>query len=157
MQIQEVELNQFGKDQLGSYPIHFHRDGDVGNAPLIDSNSIDHSYNKCISIHSTSNLTMQNNIFARIVGHIFYEELDPGANAASDSGINFTNNLGLGAMSNSFDINPVILTDNQQRALVPSDDAIGVATRAAASEDASPGCRLRPTPGRQGPIPTYMP
>jgi hypothetical protein len=105
--MQGVRLNQFGKDQLGSYPIHFHHNGNLNNGPLINANSIDHSYNKCITIHSTSNLTIQNNICARIVGHIFYEELDAGSNTGDDSGLTFTNNLGLGAMSNSFDINPV--------------------------------------------------
>jgi hypothetical protein len=109
--IQGVRLSQFGKDQLGSYPIHFHKIGEVENAPLISANSIDHSYNKCLTIHSSSNLSFQDNVCARIVGHIFYEELDAGTNPAADSGITFTHNLGVGAMSNSFDLNPVTLSD----------------------------------------------
>ena len=109
--IQGVRISKFGKDQLGSYPIHFHMIGDAGNKPLINANSIDHSYNKCITIHNTSNLTIQNNVCARIVGHIFYEELDSTAQA-DDGNITFKNNLGLGAMSNSFDINPVTVGGN---------------------------------------------
>jgi hypothetical protein len=116
--LQGVELQKFGKEQIGSYPIHFHMDGSTPTAPggqclspqmkpvscdsgfaLINANSIDHSYNKCVTIHSTQNVTIQNNVCARIVGHIFYEEVGDEAN------ITFNYNLGLGAMSNSFDIN----------------------------------------------------
>ena len=66
---------------------------------LIDSNSIDHSYNKCITVHSTQNLTLTNNVCARITGHIFYEEI------GDEQNITFKNNLGMGAMSNSFSVN----------------------------------------------------
>ncbi|MDN5864422.1 MAG: G8 domain-containing protein [Gammaproteobacteria bacterium] len=127
--IQGVRLSKFGKDQTGSYPIHFHMVGTVGEAPnpagqrvLIDADSIDHSYNHCVTIHSTSNLTISNLVCARIVGHIFYQELmrgpvppppddtggdDPGGNnPAADSDIIFKHNLGIGAMSHSFDIYP---------------------------------------------------
>ena len=112
--IQGVRLSKFGKDRLGSYPIHFHRVGDIAQAPnpgtanvLINADSVDHSYNKCVTIHDTSNLTVSNLVCARIVGHIFYEELNSATdnNVADDSGITFKNDLGLGAMSNSFDIN----------------------------------------------------
>ncbi len=99
--IQGVELEKFGKEQLGSYPIHFHMDGDVANKPLINANSIHHSYNKCMTVHSTRNLTIQNNVCARITGHIFYEEIGDEVN------IKFDRNVGMSAMSNSFDINAV--------------------------------------------------
>ncbi len=98
--IQGVEMQKFGKDQLGSYPIHFHMDGNVSGATtLVDSNSIDHSYNKCVTVHSTQNLTIANTVCVRAVGHLFYEEI------GDEKGITFQNNLGMGAMSNSFDIN----------------------------------------------------
>lgn len=100
--IQGVEIQKFGKDKLGSYPIHFHMDGDLkakGAKVLLNANSIDHSYNKCMTVHSTQNLTIANNVCARIVGHIFYEEI------GNEDNITFNHNLGLGAMSNSFDVN----------------------------------------------------
>ena len=98
--IQGVEIEKFGKDQLGSYPIHFHRDGPLTNAtPLVNANSIHHSFNKCMVVHSTSNVTLQNNVCARVVGHIFYEEW------GNETGVTLDHNLGLGAMSNSFNIN----------------------------------------------------
>jgi G8 domain len=95
-----VEIEQFGKEKLASYPIHFHMAGAIAdaNAPLINANSIHHSYNKCITIHDTQNMTVQNNVCARIVGHIFYTE------AGTEKDVNFFGNLGLGAMSHSFGI-----------------------------------------------------
>jgi hypothetical protein len=127
--IQGVELQKFGKDQLGSYPIHFHMDMDVSGAiTLFDSNSIDHSYNKCVTIHTTQNLTISNINCVRAVGHLFYEEL------GDEKGITFQNNIGLGAMSNSFDINKTKISrddlikrywwtgDYQTNGLRPADD-----------------------------------
>jgi hypothetical protein len=93
-----VELEKFGKDQLGSYPIHLHMIGDAQHAVKIRANSIHHSFNKCITMHMTSNLDVEDNVCARIVGHIFYEE------HGAEENISFRNNLGIGAMSNSFDI-----------------------------------------------------
>ena len=107
--IQGVELQKFGKEQLGSYPIHFHMAHKLKDYPrankLIDSNSIDHSYNKCITIHSTQNASVTNNVCARITGHIFYEEM------GDESDVTFTNNLGMGAMSNSFNVNDTATAD----------------------------------------------
>jgi hypothetical protein len=97
--IQGVEMRKFGKDQLGSYPIHFHMDGPLSDGTaLVDSNTIDHSYNKCVTVHSTANLTISNTVCVRAVGHLFYEEI------GDEKNITFLNNLGIGAMSNSFDI-----------------------------------------------------
>lgn len=98
--IQGVELEKFGKDRLGSYPIHFHMDGALGanQTALVNADSIHHSYNKCVTVHETANLTIQNVVCARAVGHLFYEEI------GNEQNITFQYNLGLGAMSNSFNI-----------------------------------------------------
>jgi hypothetical protein len=112
-----VELEKFGKDQLGSYPIHMHMLGDAKNAPKIMANSIHHSFNKCITVHMTSNLTIEDNVCARIVGHMFYEEF------GAEENISFRRNLGLGAMSNSFDIYKVTTTPPQVR-MIPRSDLI---------------------------------
>lgn len=100
VEIQGAELEKFGKDQAESYPIHFHL---VGNAPgktLIDSNTIHHGYNHCITLHATNNVTISNNICARIVDHLYYLE------TGTETGNTFVNNLGIGAMSNLFSIAP---------------------------------------------------
>lgn len=95
--IQGVELEKFGKDRLGSYPIHFHMAGTVtAGSVLIDSNSIHHSYNKCVTVHATNGVTISNNVCARAVGHLYYLE------AGSEENVAFLHNLGIGAMSNGF-------------------------------------------------------
>jgi hypothetical protein len=102
--IQGVEIEKFGKDQRGSYPIHFHMAGsaiDPGtkvNKALVNANSIHHSYNKCVTVHDSSDVSIENTVCVRAVGHLFYEEV------GDETGIVFRRNLGLGAMSNSFDI-----------------------------------------------------
>ena len=76
---------------------------------LVSANSIHHSYNKCITVHSTVNAAISNNVCARAVGHLFYEEI------GNEEHIAFNSNLGLGAMSNSFDIDGTS-TDSATRA-----------------------------------------
>ena len=98
--IQGVELEKFGKARIGSYPIHFHMDGNVGNRELIDSNSIHHSYNKCVTLNQTNGVTISNNVCARAVGDLYYLE------TGSEADDSFLHNLGIGAMSNAFSIDP---------------------------------------------------
>ena len=98
VEIQGAELEKFGKDQASSYPLHFHMAGDATAKTLINSNSIHHGYNHCITVHATNNLTIANNICARIVDHLYYLE------TGTETGNVFKNNLGIGAMSNAFQI-----------------------------------------------------
>ena len=83
---------------------------------LFNANSIHHSYNKCITVHSTQNLVLQNNVCARAVGHLFYQEVD------DEEDITFQYNLGLGAMSNNFDI-------HEQREVIYNTKPITAITR----------------------------
>jgi len=96
--IQGVEFAYLGKPKLGSYPLHFHMIGKITQPVLMNANSIHHSYNKCVTVHSTQNLMIQNMVCARAVGHLFYQEV------GDEDDITFQYNLGLGAMSNNFDI-----------------------------------------------------
>ena len=94
--LEGVEIEKFGKEALGSYPIHLHMAGDVKGRIRIAANSVHHSYNKCVAIHMTSSATFEDNVCARITGHVFYQEIGDEA----DTG--FTGNLVVGAMNNSF-------------------------------------------------------
>jgi hypothetical protein len=96
--LQGVELEKFGKARLGSYPIHLHVLGNVATPLTVNANSVHHSFNKCVTVHSTTTAIIENNVCARIIGHIFYQEV------GNEEGITFRNNLGLGAMSHYFDI-----------------------------------------------------
>jgi hypothetical protein len=99
--LQGVELENFGKNHVGAYPIHLHKlDGVPASTLTINANSVHHSYNKCVTIHSTQNVTIENMVCARIIGHIFYQEI------GDESGVKYLRNLGLGAMSHYFDIAP---------------------------------------------------
>jgi hypothetical protein len=97
VQIQGVEIEKFGKAQLGSYPLHFHQVGNAKNV-LVDSNSVHHSFNKCMTLHSTNGVTLSNNVCARAVGHLFYME------SGTEQNNNLLFNLGIGAMDNAFSI-----------------------------------------------------
>jgi hypothetical protein len=119
--IQGVEFAFMGKPNLGSYPAHFHRVGRIDTGPgkqtvLFNANSIHHSYNKCITVHSTQNLVLQNNVCARAVGHLFYQEV------GDEEDITFQYNLGLGAMSHNFDI-------HEQREVIYNTKPITAITR----------------------------
>lgn len=117
VEIQGVEIENFGKDQLGSYPIHLHMVGTPTNLPIINSNSIHHSYNKCIVLHASSGITISNNVCARIVGHIFY--LEDGTEVDNT----FENNLGLGAMQNYFPLYITAKWDKPAKSCLPNDSS----------------------------------
>ncbi|HET9045683.1 MAG TPA: hypothetical protein VFO33_01895 [Casimicrobiaceae bacterium] len=109
--IEGVEIEKFGKEQLGSYPLHFHKANEStwtpGTRPKppsgthwVNSNSIHHSFNKCGTIHSTSNVKFVNNVCARVTGHAFYQEI------GDEFDSSFDGNLALGVMLNGFGITP---------------------------------------------------
>jgi len=95
-----VELSKFGGDQDGQFPIYV--TGNGNNPPVISSNSIHHSYNKCIALSGLTNATIKDNVCARVVGDMYY--LQTGA----EQNLTFTHNLGVGAMSNAFALNPAV-------------------------------------------------
>jgi len=64
-------LGQRGK--LGRYPIHFHETGD-GSASLVSDSSIDHSFNRCLTIHGTSGVLVRGNVAFDTVGHCYFLE-----------------------------------------------------------------------------------
>jgi hypothetical protein len=98
VEIQGVEIEKFGKAKANSYPLNFDSAGNAASTTLVNSNSIHHGYNHCIAVNATNNLTIENNVCARIVDHLYYMV------SGSESGNTFRHNLGIGAMSNSFNI-----------------------------------------------------
>jgi K319-like protein/G8 domain-containing protein len=107
-EIQGVEIEKFGQDVtnaasgvtdiklMSAYPIHFHMVGDVSADTLINSNTIHHSYNKCVTVHMSNNALIQHNVCARAVGHSFYLE------EGNELGNTFKYNLAAGAMATEF-------------------------------------------------------
>ena len=78
-----------------------------GSPILLNSNSIHHSYNHCFDLHMTDDVTISNNVCARVIGHLFYEEVPAGydpmtGSVIMDSDLKFHDNLGVGAMAPYF-------------------------------------------------------
>jgi cell migration-inducing and hyaluronan-binding protein len=72
--IEGVELNRMGQNlQLARYPIHWHLVGD-GKGQYIKNASIHDTYNRCVTVHGTNNLRIENNVTYNAVGHCFFLE-----------------------------------------------------------------------------------
>src|SRR6187399_1931320 len=74
MYVDGVELNRMGQNlQLARYPIHWHLVGD-GKGQYIKNASIHDTYNRCVTVHGTNNLQVENNVTYNTVGHCFFLE-----------------------------------------------------------------------------------
>src|SRR5690606_29103191 len=61
MQVSGIELNRMGQHlTLARYPIHWHINGD-GTGQYIKNASIHDTYSRCVTVHGTDNLLIQNN------------------------------------------------------------------------------------------------
>lgn len=74
MKVSGVELNRMGQHlTLARYPIHWHIGGD-GTGQYVKNSSIHDTYNRCVTVHGTDNLLVQNNVTFNTVGHCFFLE-----------------------------------------------------------------------------------
>ena len=74
MFVSGVELNRMGQHMtLARYPIHWHLVGDA-KGQYIKNASIHDTYNRCVTVHGTNNLRVENNVTYNIVGHCFFLE-----------------------------------------------------------------------------------
>ena len=90
VRVQGAEFTNMGqKKALRRYPIHFHMDG---NAPqsYVRRSSIHHTYNRCLVVHGTNELSIRGNVCFDHLGHGFF--LEDGAERRNV----IVNNLGLG-------------------------------------------------------------
>ncbi|XP_010133200.1 PREDICTED: transmembrane protein 2 isoform X2 [Buceros rhinoceros silvestris] len=75
-----VELKQMGQQLIGSYPVHFHRCGDVdekGGYSLqtyLEGLSIHHCFSRCVTVHATNGLLIKDTIGYDTLGHCFFTE-----------------------------------------------------------------------------------
>jgi len=75
MFVSGVELNRMGQHmELARYPIHWHLVGDGGKGQYIRNASIHDTYNRCVTVHGTHNLRVENNVTYNTVGHCFFLE-----------------------------------------------------------------------------------
>jgi cell migration-inducing and hyaluronan-binding protein len=74
MYVSGVELNRMGQNlTLARYPIHWHLVGE-GKGQYIKNAAIHDTFNRCVTVHGTNNLQVENNVTYNTVGHCFFLE-----------------------------------------------------------------------------------
>jgi cell migration-inducing and hyaluronan-binding protein len=74
MFVEGVEFNRMGQNlTLARYPIHWHLIGDA-RGQYIRNAAIHDTYNRCVTVHGTNNLQVENNVTYNTVGHCFFLE-----------------------------------------------------------------------------------
>ncbi len=74
MYVDSVELARMGQHlTLARYPLHFHVLGE-GAGQYIRNASIHDTFNRCVTVHGTNNLRVENNVTYNTVGHCFFME-----------------------------------------------------------------------------------
>src|SRR5438552_10278959 len=74
MFVEGVELNRMGQNMhLARYPIHWHLIGDA-QGQYIKNSAIQDSYSRCVTLHGTNYLGVENNVTYNNIGHCFFLE-----------------------------------------------------------------------------------
>ncbi len=90
MYVDGVELNRMGQNMhLARYPIHWHLVGDGGQGQYIKNSAIHNTYSRCVTVHGTNYLDIENNVTYNNIGHCFFLE------DAVEHGNQFVHNLGI--------------------------------------------------------------
>jgi len=75
MFVEGVELNRMGQNMhLARYPIHWHLIGDGGMGQYIKNSAIHNTYSRCVTVHGTNYLDVENNVTYNNIGHCFFLE-----------------------------------------------------------------------------------
>jgi cell migration-inducing and hyaluronan-binding protein len=89
LHVSGVELVRMGQHMtLARYPIHWHMLGE-GQGQYIRNSAIHDTFNRCVTVHGTNNVTVENNVTFNTVGHCFFME------DAVETGNQFIRNLGI--------------------------------------------------------------
>src|SRR6478736_211405 len=89
MHVSGVELSRMGQHlHLARYPIHWHIIGE-GQGQYVQNASIHDTYSRCVTVHGTNNLRVENNVTFNTVGHCFFLE------DAVETGNQFIHNLAI--------------------------------------------------------------
>jgi len=137
MHVSGVELFRMGQNlTLARYPIHWHLVGDA-DGQYIKNSAIHDTYNRCVTVHGTNNLQIENNVTYNTVGHCFFLEdgIEHGNQFVRNLGIQTkchtskpcvpTNLAAAGEMEN-FDERQAVRMNGQQSedVLLPSDNTV---------------------------------
>jgi cell migration-inducing and hyaluronan-binding protein len=89
MYVSGVEFNRMGQNmQLARYPIHWHLVGDA-KGQYLQNSSIHDTYSRCVTLHGTNDVRVENNVTYNNIGHCFFLE------DAVEHGNQFVHNLGI--------------------------------------------------------------
>jgi len=89
MFVDGVELNRMGQNMhLARYPIHWHLVGDA-QGQYIRNSAIHDTYSRCVTVHGTNYVDVENNVTYNNIGHCFF--LEDGV----EHGNQFVHNLGI--------------------------------------------------------------
>src|SRR5215469_12851606 len=89
MYVSGVEFNRMGQNMhLARYPIHWHLVGDA-KGQYIQNSSIHDTYSRCVTVHGTNDVRVENNVAYNTVGHCYFLE------DAIETGNQFIHNLGM--------------------------------------------------------------
>jgi cell migration-inducing and hyaluronan-binding protein len=89
MKVSGVEFYRMGQhENLARYPIHWHLVGDT-QAQYIENSAIHDTYSRCVTVHGTNNVRVENNVAYNNVGHCYF--LEDGV----EHGNQYVNNLGI--------------------------------------------------------------
>ncbi len=89
MYVDSVGLNRMGQNMhLARYPIHWHLIGE-GAGQYIRNSAVYDTYSRCVTVHGTNNLQVENNVTFNNIGHCFFLE------DAVETGNQFVQNLGI--------------------------------------------------------------
>jgi cell migration-inducing and hyaluronan-binding protein len=74
MFVDGVELNRMGQNMhLARYPIHWHLIGDA-QGQYIKNSAVHDTYSRCVTVHGTNYLNIENNVTYNNIGHCFFLE-----------------------------------------------------------------------------------
>src|SRR5882672_10399362 len=89
MYVSGAELKPMGQNMhLARYPIHWHLLGDA-QGQYIKNSAIHNTYSRCVTVHGTNYLDVENNVTYNNIGHCFFLE------DAVEHGNQFVHNLGI--------------------------------------------------------------
>lgn len=120
--VEGIELLRMGQTNVkGRYPIHFHLLGNNCSSCYFTDSSIHNSYYRCISIHGTHNVLVNENVAYDIVGYCYYME----------SGIEENNTLSYNLAAHIHPLGPYmmrgaghdapIIVQNDETLILPAD------------------------------------
>jgi len=127
VQVSGVELSRMGQHMtLARYPMHWHLIGE-GQGQYIRNSAIHDTYSRCVTVHGTDDVRVENNVTFNTVGHCFF--LEDGI----ETGNQFVRNLGIQTKCHpTLPCEPTNLTlphqntrgQDSEHVLIPSDNTV---------------------------------